>query len=527
MQDLNDLLSSVHYLNHPLLSGLSALLILLMGIFVLSRDRKSELYRTFFWITLVMSIWFFGNALSMFYFNNFEYAFFWFKFGYTTVPLLSISYYHFYLAYFKKEKRILYSLYIIGILEIIYLWLFSGDHKTADYVLPNVGVIWRTMSPIFYFLLFGMVKYIILSTVTTVSFLNKYRKETALLKKQELKYLTAVFFVTIFGTIEWLVIFGIPLHIAWPVLPVLVGLIAYAILKYQLMNIKIIIKKAFFYSVGIALAGGIIMAVSFLSSWFTERIPGFKFWTIPLLAGTAAFIIGNIFWRQSKEVDKLKYEFITVAAHKLRTPLTEIKWAADVASDQKLEEKERQRLISQIEYSANRLIDLSDELLQVAQTESGQFTYKLNPEDLEEIAREEIADMESRIREKNIKLTLEAEKNIPKINIDRIRISSVIQSLLENAVMYTKDQINISIRKDRTEVIFSIKDNGMGVSKDDQPYIFSKLYRAQNAYLADTEGSGINLFLAKSIVEKHGGKINVNSEGAGKGSEFWFKLKII
>lgn len=526
MQYLNNFLASVHYLNHPYLSGLSTLLLLLMGIFVFIKDRKNELYRVFLWLNFTIAVWFFGNVLSMVNFNNIDTAFFWFRFGYTGAIFISATYYHFYLSFFRKKKTILYFVYSFAVLEIIYLWFYDGM-KMFAYALPNVGIVWQEMSFYSYFLIFGMAKYIIISISVAVMFLRKSRQETIPSKKIQLKWLSIIFFIFFWGATEWLVIFNIRLHIAWLVIPFFTASIAYSILKYQLMDIKLVVKRAFFYSVGIALVSGIIFGISFLNSWFAENMLGFKPWMIPLFAGIVAFIIGRLFWNKSKEVDKLKYEFITVAAHKLRTPLTEIKWAADVANSQELDEKERKRLISQIEYSTNRLIDLSDELLQVAQTESGQFTYKLSPEDLEEITREEIADMESRIRDKNIKLTFEAEKNIPKVNIDRIRISSVIQSLLENAVMYTKDQIRISIRKDKTEVIFSIKDNGIGVSQEDQPHIFSKLYRARNAYLADTEGSGVSLFLAESIIEKHGGKIGVNSEGTGKGSEFWFKLKII
>jgi signal transduction histidine kinase len=130
------------------------------------------------------------------------------------------------------------------------------------------------------------------------------------------------------------------------------------------------------------------------------------------------------------------------------------------------------------------------------------------------------------VKEKNIKLTYSYEKDLPKVNVDKLRISSVIQMLLENAIAYTKDKIEINIKKDKKDIIFSIKDNGIGIPKEDQPYIFSRFYRTKAAYLTETEGSGISLFLSKSIIDKHNGKIGVYSEGEGKGSEFWVKLRI-
>lgn len=524
MEFLNNFLASVHYLNHPLLSGLSALSILLVGIFVLTKNSKSGLYRAFFGMTFILSVWFFGNALSMFYFDNFERVIFWFKFGYTSVSFLAVSYYIFYLAYFKKKNKIIYPLYIICLLEIFYLW-FLGDIRSGAYFLPNVGMVWQGMSAFSYFLIFGMVKYIIVSAITFISFLGEYKKEIGLQKKQ-VKWLIIAFFVLILGSIEWLVVFNIPLHIAWVLIPAFIGIIAYAILKYQLMNINIIVKKVFFYSLSIALISGVIFGISFLNSWFAKNISGFKPWMIPVFAGIVAFIIGRLFYNKSKEVDKLKYEFITVAAHKLRTPLTEIKWAADALDEKILSEEERKNLTSGIKSANSRLIILADELLSMAKTEAGQYQYKFDPVDFEKMVRNEVNDCQRKMYEKGIKLSYNYDKDLPKVSIDKIRMPMIIQILLENAITYTKDEIIINLTKDKNEILFSIKDNGIGISKKDLSYIFSKFYRTHDAYKTETEGSGIGLYLAKSIVDKHNAKIGVNSEGQGKGSEFWVRVRM-
>ena len=101
------------------------------------------------------------------------------------------------------------------------------------------------------------------------------------------------------------------------------------------------------------------------------------------------------------------------------------------------------------------------------------------------------------------------------------------QILLENAILYTKDEIKINIDSHKDSVVLHIEDNGIGIKKEDQPYIFSRFYRSHEAYLTETEGTGIGLFLAKSMIDKHDGTIGVRSEGKGKGSIFWFKLPVV
>lgn len=307
--------------------------------------------------------------------------------------------------------------------------------------------------------------------------------------------------------------------------------VAYAILKYQLMDISIVIKRTLFYSVSIAVISGILFGIGFLNSWFVEYIPGFKSWLIPLISGIVAFAIGNLFWNKSKEVDMLKYEFVTVAAHKLRTPLTEIKWAVDSLNDEimsaEINKISVKKLISGIGSANSKLIELTEELLSVSKADAGVHKYNLETINLERVAREVVNGLQYQMKEKKIKFIYNAEKNLPKISADRLRISSVIQMLLENAINYTRDEIKITIDAYKNNVAFHIEDNGIGIPKSDQPYIFSKFYRSHEAYLTETEGTGISLFLAKSIIEKHNGKIGLRSGGKEKGSIFWFELPAI
>lgn len=324
MSILKDLLARLHYLNHSYLSGLCTLITLALGFLVLSKNRKSELYRVFFWMMLAISTWFLGNALSMFYVNKFGLAFFYLRFGYTGAILISVSYYHFYLTYSNKKKIILYFLYAICILEIIYLWLLD-DWKIGSYVLPNVGVVWQGMPRFSYFLIFGMLKYAVISTVTAFSFLGQYKNETVALKRQQLKYLTITFFMAIIGIIEWLVAFDIPLHIGWITIPFFVAPLAYAIIRYRLMDIQVVFSRTF----AIVMLGISVLALHLITTKFLYPLMGYYSAGAISLAFIGYIILGTplskklFSWANSIVLkDKYNYqEILKEASHAVITIL--------------------------------------------------------------------------------------------------------------------------------------------------------------------------------------------------------------
>jgi signal transduction histidine kinase len=446
------------------------------------------------------------------------------------VALIPIFFVHFTISFLgiKDKKKFLAISYIIFIIFSI-----LGTFKTSFFLSSASKVAFVR----YYNTSVGFLYHIeIIAFVCWVLYglflLYREFKSSDGVRRNQLAYL---FWPSLLGYIgggaNWLFVYNVYIPLLMPFGTYFVGFyvfaVAYAILKYQLMDIRVVIRKAFLYSIGIALASGSIAFVGFLSNWIIENIPGLNFFIVPLIAGFVAFILGRIFWKKSMEVDKLKYEFITVAAHKLRTPLTKIKWAASSLKDKSITDYEKKKLISEILMADNQLIELTNELLAVSRAEVGQHKYNLEEVNLEKVVRSVVNDFQHQMREKNIKLSYNYEKNLPKVKIDKIRISSVIQILLENAIAYTKNEIKITIDVYKNNVIFHIEDNGIGIPKEDQPYIFSKFYRTHEAYLSETEGSGIGLFLAKSIIEKHGGRIGVRSEGRGMGSTFWFSLKAV
>ncbi|PIV51921.1 hypothetical protein COX67_00600 [Candidatus Falkowbacteria bacterium CG_4_10_14_0_2_um_filter_36_22] len=272
-----------------------------------------------------------------------------------------------------------------------------------------------------------------------------------------------------------------------------------------------------------------MMSVSLLSNWFVNNIPGFKVWTIPLIAGLTTYLIGNLFLKKLKEAEKIKYEFITVAAHKLRMPLTRIKFILeDLPPETSLKGK---IITSKITNDVNQTVELLEELLAASGTQNDMCQYMPEEMRLEILTDQIIASFKEQFEYNKIDLKFEAEKNLPKIQADVSRISTVLRIMIENAIMYIpedykKRKIEISVKRDRNNLLFTIKDSGIGIDIKDQPYIFLNFYRGKNARLIDTEGLGLALYIAKNIIKRHGGQIGFNSKGEGNGANFWFTLPI-
>lgn len=508
-------------LNHAIALLLTAATSFLVGAFVLFKSglEKTKLANSLWYLSVSGWSFFLGIFILQDEPSKLILSLMW-----SFVLFIPISTAHF-VNYFLNIKRKDWFIRIGYILAFIYVAIsFSGKMGATVINLgylknfPKVNIYVYIQAVIFFIYFFYQIFLLY----------KAYRSSTGTRHNQ----IAYVFWASLFGYIgggsNYALAFNIYLPIFNPFatyfLLLYTILIPLAILKYKLMDISVVIKKTLLYSSGIAMISGLMVSISFLSSWFTDNIPGFDFWIIPLITGTVAFSVGRIFWNKSKEVEKLKYEFITIAAHKLRTPLTKVKWALEVLSDET--KNSENKLIREAIKANEQTIELTDELLALSRVESEHHKYRFEKANLERVARGVVNDFQLQMKEKKIKFTYNVEKNLPKVNIDKLRISTVVQMLLENAIAYTKDEIKISIDVYKNNVIFHIEDNGIGIPKEDQPYIFSKFFRTHEAYLTETEGSGIGLFLSKSIIDKHGGKMGVRSGGEGKGSIFWFGLPI-
>lgn len=445
----------------------------------------------------------------------------------STVVFIAIFYAHFYLYYVTKEKekyklpiKIIYSVgfFILAIIAIF-------PRAFLPYVEPRMYFDnYLVAGPIYWLV---PTFFVGVGIYTLLVIIKKYRLTKDDMERRRFEYfIFAAIYGYVTGSTAFFLVYNIPID---PILSPLNGTfiipIAYGVIKQQVLDIRVVIKRTFIYSILIALSSLFLISITFLNQWFVSVIPGLPFWIVPILAGSGSVLIGRLFWNKSQESDLLKYEFITIAAHKLRTPLTEMKWEIENI----LLQDPNTEIISaanRLRNTNEQLIMLSDALVESSDAEKGDYSYNLSPTQLNVLTDEVIEQFEDIISEKDISLTFELDKDIPTVKVDADRIKSVIRVFIENAIVYSpiRGQILIQIEHKDEKVTFSIADNGIGITKDEKSYIFTKFYRARAAKIADTEGIGIGLYISKSIIERHGGYIGFSSDGANMGSRFWFSL---
>jgi len=231
---------------------------------------------------------------------------------------------------------------------------------------------------------------------------------------------------------------------------------------------------------------------------------------------------------REKMVEKMKTEFVSIAAHQLRTPISAIKWTLRMILDGDLGpiSEEQSEFLEKTYKSNERMINLINDLLNVTRIEEGRHLYDITIADMEEIVRGLVAVYDDIAAQKKLKLNFKKSDDIiPAVKVDVEKIKLVVSNLIENAMKYTLSggDVFISINQEDGNVKISVKDTGIGIPKNQQDRIFTKYFRSANAVRTETEGTGLGLFIAKNIVETHGGKVWFSSE-EGKGTTFSFLL---
>jgi len=316
------------------------------------------------------------------------------------------------------------------------------------------------------------------------------------------------------------------------------------------------LMKKIKYSSSIAPIALLVLAIAVFSvlQFFSEQILIINFYVTKALFLAGVLIIGTLLVRsvmqeekreneleelseklkvvniKLKALDDAKSEFISIAAHQLRTPLSYVKGGVSMLLEKiwgPINDKQKEQM-ERVYQSNENLIGLINDLLNVAGIESGRINYSFKEAAVEKIVEQAINELQPNAKKKKLFLNFTPlEKSLSQVKVDALKIKQVFLNIIDNAIKYTdKGSVTVNVRQKEDKIIFSCKDTGIGISPEQQKLLFQKFSRAKEVAKAHTEGLGLGLYLAAQLVNAHNGKFWVESEGEGKGSTFYVELPV-
>jgi len=245
-----------------------------------------------------------------------------------------------------------------------------------------------------------------------------------------------------------------------------------------------------------------------------------------LLFRQARIIDYATLYSRLKEVDKLKDDFIGMAAHELKTPLTIIKGYISMVSVDRLTEDDKEN-ISRVNISINQLNKLITDILDVARLTQGRLQFKLREMNVVTEAQKTVEALQPLATEKHIKLIYEKKDSVLKANLDPDRFTQVLTNLIGNAVKYTpRGQVKVLVYEEKERAYIRISDTGLGISAENQKHLFERFFRVKSEETQDIRGTGLGLWITREIIQNMKGGISVESI-KGKGSDFIISFPLI
>lgn len=316
---------------------------------------------------------------------------------------------------------------------------------------------------------------------------------------------------------------------------IFVAFSTYAILRHQLMDIKVILTEALVSFIGFVLLVDVFVSQGIYQRFLRGGMFLLFFFFAYLLVKS---VLNEIKRREELEIltleleklDKAKSEFLSIASHQLRTPLTAIRGYASMVLENsygKILQKTKVP-IKNILTSSERLLKLVNDLLNLSRIESGKVEIKFSETSLDELISGIIYELEVKAKEKGLYVKLkDGLKPLPKLTLDQDKIRQAILNLIDNAIKYTdKGGVMIELNNENGKLKILVSDTGAGIEKEEIGRLFESFSRgaAGNKFWAN--GSGLGLYVAKKFVEINGGRIWAESPGRGKGSNFYIELPI-
>lgn len=513
-----------------------------IGFLVFLKDKKSLAGKILFFITIIFSLWVFSDLVLWASEKPDLIMFFW-SLQVIIEPLIYAASVYFVDVFIEKKdislgKKIGIASLIIPIIlfastkfALVGFNLSNCDREAIEGPITLYGYLIEIIY-IGWIVIFGIKKYIKKST-------QNIRPQIILITIGTVLFLASLSFGNIIGsfTDNWTVgqigLFGVPIFVFF---------LGYLIVRYKAFNIKLLSSQLLIVSLSV-----LVFSISFIRKIENVRIiVGFTLFFVLFLGYILIRSVKReVEQREKLEIlsvqlgeaneklkglDKLKTEFLSLASHQLRSPLTAIKGYTSMILEGdygKISEKTKEA-VDRVYESSKNLTVIVEDLLNVSKIEQGGMKYEMAPFSLAEIANDMAKDLSITAEKRGLKLSYKGDTDKDcMVNGDKEKIRQVVLNFIDNAIKYTKTgTVDVSVHKRDDKVVFAVKDTGMGMTPEIKATLFQKFARGDGARM-NTTGSGLGLYLAKEIVEVHKGRVWVESDGAGKGSTFAMELSAV
>lgn len=544
-------------------SFLVSLIMIFLGIVIFMHNRQSATNRIFFIHSCIIALWSVANYFSLVATPNF--ILFWIR----TVIFLAVP--HVFLSFifienFPSESISIKRRHLFSTLLLMFLMMFLAASpfvfKTTEFIGGKVVPLVGQLMPTFAIIL------VLITLLTIILIIKKLIQSKNIIRRQWAAIGVGFFlaYVLLISLVFLRVViskntFFVPYSPLF-VLPIFLGT-AYAILRHNLFNIKAVAAEII---TGILLLTSLIQVFS-ASSITNIIISGF---VSVLLLIFGVFLIKSIIKEVTqrerleiitnelqsantrlKELDQQKTDFLSIAAHQLRTPMSIMNGYIELIKENAYGKvtNETKSILGNMDQSNQHLIKLVDEFLDITRIEQGRAKFDFANHDILPIIDGIVDELSTRAKERGLKISWERPKQPLVANIDEEKIRHVIYNFLDNAIKYSESGTIVVTaqegmsepstvpsfyssapsaveRSDRPGIIVKVKDHGLGFGKVDEANFFQKFYRGANVKHINVNGSGLGLFVCRKFIENHGGHIWAHSAGLGRGSEFGFWIPI-
>lgn len=517
--------------------------ILAVLFFISSRKQKSNVVFAFF--IIFIALWSFSIGLFLDT-EDFSWATTLANVYYISGGMIGTLFLLFSYLFLENKNLTKLKIFFISLPMLIYIALFLYN-KNLFIVQMYVDEFGKNVvlnkTPYIIFLIYFAV-YIL---VAYSMFLRKYFKSKSLLERRQIKLIVISTIIGFFFSYLFNLYFPLigKYHLIWigPLFGLLMaGTIFYAITKHQLFNIKTVATEIFIFILWIAVfiqilieddtqkqiqSGALLVFLIFFGVLLIKSVIKEVQQRELLQSLKDALQKSNTELEDANEqlkgLDQLKTEFLSLASHQLRSPLTAIKGYSSMLIENsfgKIDEHQKEA-VKRIYASAQGLVSIVEDLLDVTKIEQGGMKYQFIETDIKKLVSDLYNEMLIPAQNKNLKLTLDIqEEKACTMSVDPTKLKQVFLNLVDNAIKYTKEGfVKIILFKKNNNLHFVVQDSGLGVTTETKKRLFQKFSRGE-AGKTNTGGSGLGLYIAQKIVEAHKGTISIESDGEGKGASF-------